>query len=88
MTRTIDQQIAETQARLNRLKSRQKAQDTRRKIITGAIVMSEGMRDPDTARWLATVLRKGATRDVDRKEIAGLLEDLDVKAQSTEGGEA
>ena len=38
MARTIDQQIATTQAKLARLKTRQKASETRRKIIVGAIV--------------------------------------------------
>ena len=33
MARTIDQQIASTQAKLARLKTRQKASETRRKII-------------------------------------------------------
>ena len=36
MARTIDQQIADAQAKLARLKTRQKASDTRRKIIVGS----------------------------------------------------
>ena len=75
MARTIDQQIAEAQAKLARLKTRQKASDTRRKIIVGAIVTTEALKDPKIARWLASTLRKNATRDVDQKEIAGLLAD-------------
>lgn len=88
MARTIDQQIAEAQAKLARLKTRQKAQDTRRKIITGAIVTAEALKDPKMARWLASALRKGATREVDQKEIAGLLAELDAKAASEGTGEA
>lgn len=80
MARTIDQQIATTQAKLARLKTRQKASDTRRKIIIGAIVTSEGLKDPKFARWLASTLRKNATREVDQKELVGLLEDLDQVA--------
>ena len=38
MPRTIDQQIAEAQAKLNRLKTRQKASDTRRKIIVLSLI--------------------------------------------------
>lgn len=81
-TRTIDQQIADAQAKLARLKTRQKAAETRRKIITGAIVITEALKDPKVARWLAATLRKNATRDVDQKELTGLLADLDTKAQS------
>lgn len=88
MARTIDQQIAEAQARLARLRTRAKASETRRKIIVGAIVTTEALKDPRMARWLAATLRKNATRDVDQKEIAGLLADLEAKAQSTGAGEA
>lgn len=88
MTRTLDQQIAEAQAKLARLKTRQKASDTRRKIIVGAIVTSEALREPKIARWLATTLRKNATREVDQKELAGLLVDLDAKTKAASEGEA
>ena len=80
MARTIDQQIAEAQARLTRLKTRAKATETRRKIIVGAIVTTEALKDPKIARWMAATLRKNATREVDQKELTGLLADLDAKA--------
>lgn len=85
MARRIDQQIAETQAKLNRLKSRQKAADTRRKIIVGAVVTTEALKDPKIARWMAGTLRKNVTRDVDLKEVAGLLDELDAKAAQAKG---
>lgn len=88
MARTIDQQIAEAEAKLARLKTRQKASDTRRKIITGAIVIAEALKDPKIAKWLATTLRRNATREVDQKELAGLLADLDAKAQGAGAAEA
>ncbi|MBP8308242.1 MAG: hypothetical protein KAY46_13320 [Burkholderiaceae bacterium] len=37
---------------------------------------------------LASTLRKNATREVDQKELAGLLADLDAKAHSAGAGEA
>ena len=80
MARSIDQQIAEAQARLARLKTRAKATETRRKIIVGAIVTTEALKDPKIARWMAATLRKNATREVDQKELTGLLADLDAKA--------
>lgn len=85
MARSIDQQIAEAQAKLNRLKSRQKAADTRRKIIVGAVVTTEALKDPKIARWMASTLRKNVTRDVDLKEVAGLLDELDAKAAQAKG---
>ena len=88
MARSIDQQIAEAQARLNRLRTRAKATETRRKIIVGAIVTTEALKDPKIARWMAATLRRNATREVDQKEIEGLLAELDAKAQSAGAGEA
>ena len=87
MARSIDQQIAEAQARLARLKTRQKATENRRKIIVGAIVTTEALKDPKIARWMAATLRKNVTREVDQKELVGLLADLDAKAQSAGAGE-
>ena len=80
MARTIDQQIASTQAKLSRLKTRQKASETRRKIIVGAIVTSAALNDPKIARWMASTLRKNATREVDQKELVGLMAELDEAA--------
>ena len=54
----------------------------------GAIVTTEALKDPKISKWLASTLRKNATRDVDQKEIAGLLADLDARAQSAGVGEA
>ena len=87
MARTIDQQIAEDQARLNRLRTRAKASETRRKIIVGAVVTTEALKDPKIARWMAATLRKTVTREVDQKELVGLLAELDAKAQSAGAGE-
>ena len=80
MARTIDQQVAATQAKLARLKTRQKASETRRKIIVGAIVTNAALKDPKIARWMAATLRKNATREVDQKELVGLLDELDQEA--------
>lgn len=80
MRQTIDQQIAETQAKLARLRTRAKASETRRKIIVGSVVISDALKDADSAARLATILRRSVTRDVDLKEIAALLAELDARA--------
>lgn len=80
MARTLDQQVAAAQAKLARLKTRQKANDTRRKIIVGAIVTTEALKEPKIARWMAATLRKNATREIDQKELVGLLAELDQTA--------
>jgi hypothetical protein len=80
MGRTIDQQIAEAEAKVARLKKKAKASETRRKIIVGSVVISNAMQDADTARRLAALLRRNVTRDVDAKELVDLLANLDAKA--------
>ena len=80
MARTIDQQIATTQAKLARLRIRQRASQTRQKIIVGAIVTTAALKEPKIARWMAATLRSFATREVDQKELAGLLIELDQAA--------
>ena len=76
MARTIDQQIASTQAKLARLKERQKASETRRKIIVGSVVISNALKEPEKARALAALLRRAVTREVDQKELVGLMAEL------------
>ena len=80
MARSIDQQIATTQAKLARLKERQKASETRRKIIVGSVVISNALREPEKARALAALLRRVVTREVDQKELVGLMAELDEAA--------
>lgn len=84
MARSIDQQIAATQAKLARLKERQKASETRRKIIVGSVAISNALKDPEKARTLAALLRRAVTREVDQKELVGLLEELDGVAAKAE----
>ena len=81
MARTIDQQIAEAQAKLARLKTKQKASETRRKIIVGSVVISNALKEPEKARALAALLRRAVTREVDQKELVELLGELDAAAE-------
>lgn len=76
MTRTLQQQIAETEAKLERLRQREKAKDTRRKIIVGAVIITEALKDPAKARRLADLIDTKVTRDVDKADIASLVDEL------------
>jgi hypothetical protein len=80
MTQTIQQKIAETEARLQRLKAKAKADQTRSKIIVGSILINDALNDPRRAKYLADRIRAGLTRDIDVKAVAGLLETLDRKS--------
>jgi len=88
MTQTIQQKIAETEARLQRLKAKAKADQTRQKIIVGSILIHDALNDPRRAKYLADRIRSGLTREIDVKAIAALLNLLDQKATDPAGDEA
>jgi len=74
--RTIEQQIADYEARLKRLKQRREQQDTGRKIITGALTIEAARRDPATRRWLRGLYEQHLTRVKDRERIQPLYDEL------------
>lgn len=43
-------------------------------------MISNALKEPEKARALAALLRRAVTREVDRKELAGLIEELDQAA--------
>lgn len=76
MARDIKQQIAELEARLARAREKDRARDTRCKIIAGAIVITEALKDPARARRLVQLFDTHVTRDVDKAAIADLVQQL------------
>ena len=56
MPRTIDQQIAEAENRVQRLKTKKRTKDTRRKIIVGATIIPAAFKDKKLARYLVRLL--------------------------------
>ena len=76
----VEQQLAREGLAESREQFHSRKQDTRRKIITGSVVISDALKDPAAARTLAALLRRTVTRDVDLKEVSGLLDDLDARA--------
>lgn len=76
MPRTIDQQIAETVNKLQRLKTKKRTKDTRRKIIVGAVVTTEAFKNKALATQLVQLLETALTREVDKRDAAPLIADL------------
>ena len=76
MAKTIDQQIADAEARLARLREKSRKKETRHKIIVGALVLSEASRDAKIAAWLLKQIDAKVTRDVDKTDIAPVVDDL------------
>ena len=48
------------------------------------MVISNALKEPEKARALAALLRRAVTREVDQKELVGLLEELDGVAAKAE----
>jgi hypothetical protein len=82
--KTLQQQIASTESKLARLRTKKKASDTRVKIVVGAVVAKAALESPQAAAKLAALLRERVTRDLDVKELQPLLSDLDQKAAQDE----
>lgn len=82
---TIEQRLAELDAQRATLKARlskqERANDTRRKVLLGALVLHrlESSNDPDFTRrlsdWLRRELPDFLTRDGDKKLFADLLKE-------------
>jgi len=80
MSQTIEQKIKEAEAKLQRLRNKAKADETRRKIIVGSILINDALKDERRAKYLAERVRAGLSRDIDRKAVADLLILLDEKS--------
>lgn len=52
---------------------RERAEDTRRKIVVGAAVLAHAEHDPAFAEALRAALAKGVTREADKVLLADLL---------------
>jgi hypothetical protein len=66
----LNAQIRKEQTALVR---KERANDTRRKIIVGAVMIANALKNPETAKWLAKQLDRNVTKDADRELLGDLL---------------
>ena len=76
MPRTIDQKIAEAENRVQRLKTKKRTKDTRRKIIVGATIIPAAFKNKNLAGYLVRLLETSLTREVDKQDAEPLLDEL------------
>jgi hypothetical protein len=74
-TRTPAQQIAELEAKIARLKTKDRALENGQKIILGGMLISAARTDQRIRKWVLTEAAK-ITRPADVKRLAPLLEEL------------
>lgn len=77
MIKTLEQQLVETEKKLNLLKDKKAKQETRQKIILGALVLNEITKpnNPQPKEWVLKLL-KAATREADKQPIEALIKFL------------
>lgn len=66
----LERRIAKINAGMRR---RERAEDTRRKIVVGAVALAHAEHDPAFAEALRSALVKGVTREADKALLVDLL---------------
>ena len=80
MSRTLEQKIADAEARLQRLKAKSRSLDTAQKVIVGAALLAR-VRKPEETQlraWLLPFLRREVTRQADVSRIQPLIDELNA----------
>ncbi|KYS55695.1 mobilization protein [Escherichia coli] len=79
MSRTLEQKIAEAEARLQRLKAKSRSLDTAQKVIVGAAMLARVRRaeEAQLRAFLLQFLRKEVTRQADVNRIQPLINELE-----------
>lgn len=76
IVQTLDQKIAEAEAKLARLKEKSRALENGQKIIIGGLLLAQAKKDPNIRKWLIENAEREITRDVDRNRLFPLLQEL------------
>jgi len=74
--RTLEQQIAEAEAKLARLRTQSRQLENGQKIILGGMLLAAARHDPKIRAWVIKEASKAVTREIDKKRLEPLLEEL------------
>ena len=80
--KSIDQTIADLEARLEKARSKRDEVTTHIKVVIGSIVLKKAAEDALFAKRLLPILQEGITRDSDKAATAGLLKAIQEKAET------
>ncbi|EHC2493657.1 mobilization protein [Salmonella enterica] len=80
MSRTLEQKIADAEARLQRLKAKSRSLDTAQKVIVGAALLAKVRKPGETQLrvWLLHLLKTEVTRQADVSRIQPLIDELNA----------
>lgn len=88
MAQTLQQKIAEAEARLAHLREQSRKTENGQKIILGGMLINAARKDLQIRHWLLEEAERSITREVDKKRLAPLLDTLrEIPEPQQEGGE-
>ena len=73
---TLEQQIAQKQDELNRLKEKAKTLENGQKIVLGGMVLSVARKNPQFAIQLLNMIGNEINRDTDKKRLENIIDEL------------
>lgn len=74
---TLEQQLAEAEARLARLKEKAKKQDTAEKVVIGGMMLAYARKNPNNAKRLLELMQT-ELREQDLKRVQRAVNELDL----------
>ena len=73
---TLEQQIAQKQDELARLKEKAQKQENAQKIVLGGMLLSVARKNNDVARMVLDMISKEVNRDTDKKRLENVVNEL------------
>lgn len=73
---TLEQQIAQKQDELARLKEKAQKQENGQKIILGGMVLAVARKNPQYAQNLLNLINQEVNRDTDKKRLDSIISEL------------
>ena len=76
MARTLEQKIAALDAKIARVRHQSRQLEAGQKIILGGMLLNAARQNPTVRAWLLKEAQSAIRRDVDKKRLNPLLEEL------------
>lgn len=73
---TLEQQIAQKQDELARLKEKAQKQENAQKIVLGGMLLSVARKNNDVAKMVLNMINKEINRDTDKKRLESVVSEL------------
>lgn len=78
MAQTLEQKIAEAEARLARLRNQSRTLENGQKVILGGLMLNAARTNPKTRKWLLGQIAEHVTREADKTRLAPLVAELEA----------